>query len=203
MPILPRRNKGVREKLSPNTPPPLPVILSVVSLSVGFALSYPPLKTDSDYFTATKRGSAEMIQEVAQRPTTNAFLLSKATEAVLNAGMGDASKELVGILIDRFPRSLYGQLVKYERYSSTEVDRVKSLANLKEIDPIVALCFGPTPEARLRYEIERLPARQRYELARGWGLVGNKSTREVETFTWTQVSQSDLALKLSSYCGRG
>jgi len=58
--------KSKREKKSqrgsPNTPPPISVVSSATLLAIGFTLAFLPLKTDADFATAAKSGSAEKKQ---------------------------------------------------------------------------------------------------------------------------------------------
>ena len=185
-------------KRAPNTPPPLAVISSVIVFSVGFLASYPPLKTDADYLTATKKGSAELVLDVAGRPTANAFLLSRAVQASIVAGLTDSAREILEKLTQRFPRNLYGQLVKYESFTTSDYERSLILSNIREIDPFVAICYESSPTAKIRLIIERLPSAQSYDLARGWGLVPAEATRD--TFTWVEVSQEALTTKITSFC---
>jgi O-antigen ligase len=189
-----KRNRSSELKKSPNTPPPVAVLTSVIFLSIGFLASFLPLKTDADYLTATKTGSAELVLDIAKRPTANAFLLSKAAQAANGAGLKEASQQIVSILLDRFPRNVYAYLVQYEDFSASEAER----RILLEIDPLLAICYEPNPNVQLRSVIEGLTDDQGFELARGWGLVGEKS--RPDNFDWSAVNQDALAARLNSFC---
>jgi O-antigen ligase len=193
-----RITRSTQVKKTPNTPPPLAVLSSVVFLSIGFLAAYLPLKTDADYLTATKTGSAELVLEIAKRPTANAFLLSKAAQAASSAGLKEASQQIIERLTERFPRNLYGTLVQYEEFSDSEAERSLTMTKVKQIDPFVAICFESSPNVRFRSMIEGLTSAQSYDLARGWGLVGANSSRS--SFNWNSVAQDDLNAKLESFC---
>jgi O-antigen ligase len=186
------------KKRVPNTPPPHAVISSVVVLAIGFLAAYPPLKTDSDYLTATKNGSAEKVLEIAQRPTANAFILSRSAQAALSAGLNDPAKRLVSRLTERFPRNLYGQLVQYETFSTSDEERKRIMGEIAKIDPFVAICYEPNATSRIKSIIEGLTSGQSYDLARGWGLLSGGSSRV--NFAWNIVSQEALNAKLASLC---
>jgi hypothetical protein len=193
-----KRNRSSELKKSPNTPPPVAVLTSVIFLSIGFLASFLPLKTDADYLTATKTGSAELVLDIAKRPTANAFLLSKAAQAANGAGLKEASQQIVSILLDRFPRNVYAYLVQYEDFSASEAERRILLTKVREIDPLLAICYEPNPNVQLRSVIEGLTDDQGFELARGWGLVGEKS--RPDNFDWSAVNQDALAARLNSFC---
>ena len=183
---------------APNTPPPLAVISSVIVLSVGFLAAYPPLKTDADYLTATKKGSAELVLDVAGRRTTNAFLLSRAVEAAFSAGLTDSAKQILDTLSERFPRNLYSHLVRYENFTNSDSERLLILSKIKAIDPYVAICYEPNPNAIFRKILEGLNPAQSYELARGWGLV--TADLKPDKLLWREVSQEALNAKIASFC---
>lgn len=194
------RKRSLLPKKSPNTPPPLAVMTSVISLSIGFTLAYLPLKTDADYLAATKAGSAQLVVDVANRSTVNAFLLSKAAGSASSAGLTDLTREIVRKLNERFPRNLYGRLFQYESFSETEEKKKIVFAEIRKIDPYLAICYEPNAQLRFRSVIQGLTSPQKYELARGWGLIDPNKERDVKSFDWAQVSQPDLLAKLDSFC---
>jgi hypothetical protein len=98
------RNRSKLTNKGPNTPPALAVMASVLTLSIGFILAYPPLKTDADYLAATKSGSAQLVADVSNRATANAFILSQAAGSASSAGLTDLTREIVSKLNERFPR---------------------------------------------------------------------------------------------------
>jgi len=192
--------RNAEPKKIPNTPPPLAVVTSVMTLSIGFVLAFPPLKTDADFLMATKTGSAQLVTEVSNRSTANAFILSRAAGSANSAGLTDLTRDIISKLNNRFPRNLYGRLVQFESYSETEEKKGLVLEEIEDIDPYVAICYEPNAESRFLSIIQSLTSSQKYELARGWGLIGPNTGREAQSFDWAQVSQSDLLAKLGSFC---
>jgi O-antigen ligase len=195
------RNRSKLTNKGPNTPPALAVMASVLTLSIGFILAYPPLKTDADYLAATKSGSAQLVADVSNRATANAFILSQAAGSASSAGLTDLTREIVSKLNERFPRNLYGRLFQYERFSETEEKKKIVFQEIVKIDPYLAICYEPNPQSRFRSIIQSLPSYQKYELARGWGLTGSDTEQDVNSFDWARVSQPDLLAKLDSFCG--
>jgi hypothetical protein len=124
--------------------------------------------------------------------------LSKAAQAANGAGLKEASQQIVSILLDRFPRNVYAYLVQYEDFSASEAERRILLTKVREIDPLLAICYEPNPNVQLRSVIEGLTDDQGFELARGWGLVGEKS--RPDNFDWSAVNQDALAARLNSFC---
>lgn len=190
----------VTQKKVPNTPPPLAVISSVVTLAIGFLLAYPPLKTDADFLTATKSGSAPLVIDVSKRSSANAFILSRAATSANSAGLKNEAREIIAKLIERFPRNLYGQLAQYENFAQSDSERNSILERVREIDPYVALCYEPNFESTFLGIIQNLPTSQSYELARGWGLLNVNSMSNPGSFNWSQVPQNDLSAKIASLC---
>jgi len=192
---------AVTSKGSPNTPPALAVISSSIALITGFTLAFLPLKTDMDFFRATRQGSTELMLKVTAMPTSNTFMLSRASSAALQAGFKDVYRLLAERLVSRFPRSLYGWMTIYENPSSFSTLSSGAFEKIRLIDPYVSFCYLPNSSDAFRKELESLPPIERYKLARGWGLVEPLKASEVQDFSFDSVPPAALATKLLSICG--
>jgi O-antigen ligase len=185
----------------PNTPPALAVITSSTALIAGFALAFLPFKTDLDYLRATNEGSAASMLKISAMPSSNTFMLTKASSSALQAGLNDVARTITEQLVSRFPRSIYGWLVIYENASIFGPLSSGAFKNIKAIDPYVSICYLPNPSDAFRIELETLPSTEKYKLARGWGLVEQLQETEIRGFSFDSVSAEGLASKLFSFCG--
>jgi len=189
------------KKGSPNTPPPLPVISSVVLFAVGFAFSFMPFKADSDFAKATKSGSAELLTKVRSMAATNAFILAKSSADALNSNLPDLSREISNDLISKYPRNISGWTLIMSNQSYSIAERERALKAISEIDPYLHKCYLPNAVANFKGELDLLSPREKYKLARGWGLTPPLSQSLQETFSFQQIPSEDLERKLASLCG--
>jgi len=187
-------------KKGPNTPPPLAVICSLLTLALGLLMSIPPLKTDADYLQATKTGNAGLFLEVSTRPSANAFLLSRSASSLNSGGLKNETKQVIDTLTRRFPRNIFARTVQLESFSETAESRIKAIGAIREIDPILGLCYESNPSAKIRSLLEGIPSSQKYDLARGWGLLPTGTKFANGGLDWSMVDQSSLTSKISSFC---
>jgi len=189
------------KKATPNTPPAIAVISSALLLSLGFSLSFLPLKTDADFFSAQKTGIAEKFLEITARPTANTFMLSRATSGVVEANLVDPANVLIGRFTSRFPRNIYGQLAKRESAAFSEYEREEAAKRIREIDPFFGYCFDQDPSSRFRSILLSLPSHEAFRLAKGWGLLPNNGLISPRNFSWNRLNPQLLQEKLQSFCG--
>lgn len=185
---------------APNTPPAKAVLASATLLATAFVFSFLPLKTDADFFSATKIGSAEKFLELTSRPTANTFMLARAAAGAVQAGLNEPAKVIIDRLSKRFPRNTYGQLIKIEGSFFSESEKTNALKQLRSIDPYLAICYSVEPSLEFSNLLASLPAHEAYRLARGWGLTNKEGVESPTSFSWSQVDQEALRAKLSSFC---
>jgi O-antigen ligase len=191
-----RLNRGL-----PNTPPPLPLIVSTASLAIGFILAFLPFKTDIDFMQATNQGSAQDMLRISNRPTANTFMLTKASSAAFQAELTDVGTAITERLVTRFPRNIYGWMVIYEKSNFFGKKTDGAFQQISLIDPYVSICYLPNSALSFRAKLNSLPPMEKYKLARGWGMVGALTSAEVNSFSWELVAQDLLEAKISSFCG--
>jgi len=193
-----QKNVKVTQR-TPNSPPPLPVLISIVSMSVGFAAAFIPLKVDADYLTASKIGSAELLIKVSNNSATNSFLMSRAASVTADSGLKSESKAIVEKLAARFPRNLYGQQALFLS-SESEIEKSQILERIEKIDPLVAVCYYPDYDQRFLSLLSKLPPPKQFELARGWGLVSELSASHRNSFSLGEIPPDDLRAKVITFC---
>jgi O-antigen ligase len=197
-----KANKAKIAKQSTNLlpPPPIAVLTSFALFSIGFSLAFLPLRADASYMDASRKGAAESLLEYSRNPAVNAFLLSRSLEISHNSGLQSVSDELLGTLLSKFPRNLYGQLLTIERPNSSAAEREAAKAKVIEIDPYLALCFDSNPVARHLQELSKLQPETAYDLAKGWGLVSADSSLNPKVFRWNSLDSMDLQSRLTIFC---
>lgn len=197
--------KSKREKKSqrgsPNTPPPIAVVSSAALLAIGFTLAFLPLKTDADFATAAKSGSAEKLLEITSRPNINTFFLAKAASDSVQSNLPDIGKSISTRLTTNFPRTLIGHLITYDNPASSPSERDAALAAITQIDPLVAFCYSADSAVLFQKALDELPSVEKYKLARGWGFVGQLPQDEAEKYSFEKVPSEQLLIKIRSFCG--
>jgi hypothetical protein len=197
--------KSKREKKSqrgsPNTPPPISVVSSATLLAIGFTLAFLPLKTDADFATAAKSGSAEKLLEITSRPNINTFFLAKAASDSVQSNLPDIGKSITTRLTTNFPRTLIGHLITYDNPASSPSERDAALAAITRIDPFVAFCYSADSAVLFRRALDELSSVEKYKLARGWGFSGQLPQDEAEEYSFEKVPSDELLIKIRSFCG--
>lgn len=189
-----------RTAKTPNTPPPLSVLASFAIGFLGFALSYMPLKADSDFFKATRTGSAETLLKYANHRATNAFLLSRSLESSTKSGLSDISSPILERLVNRHPRNLFGQLTIIENPNSSPISRQLATQRVKQIDPYLANCLEENPIELNLQALNILTPEQKLELAQGWGLVAHGQDFDPRLFDWSLLDSAAFRNKIDSFC---
>jgi len=186
---------------SPNTPPPISVVSSVALLALGFILAFLPLKTDADFATAAKSGSAEKLLEITSRPTANTFFLARAASDSVQSNLPDIGKSITTRLTTSFPRTLMGHLLTYDNPASSQSERDAALAAITQIDSLVAFCYSADSVVQFRRVLDELPPVEKYKLSLGWGLVGQLPKDETQRYSFARVPSDQLLIKIRSFCG--
>jgi O-antigen ligase len=186
---------------SPNTPPPISVVSSATLLAIGFTLAFLPLKTDADFATAAKSGSAEKLLEITSRPNINTFFLAKAASDSVQSNLPDIGKSITTRLTTNFPRTLIGHLITYDNPASSPSERDAALEAITRIDPFVAFCYSADSAVLFRRALDGLSSVEKYKLARGWGFSGQLPQDEAEEYSFEKVPSDELLIKIRSFCG--
>jgi hypothetical protein len=169
-------------------------------LIIGFLLAFLPLRADVNYMDASRKGAAESFLEYSRNPAVNAFLLSRSLEIANKSGLQQVSDELLGTLLSKYPRNLYGQLLTIESPNSSAAEREAAKAKVREIDPYLAFCFDSNPVARHLQELSKLQPETAYNLAKGWGLVSALSSLNPKEFRWNSIDATNLQNRLTIFC---
>lgn len=191
---------GKKQRISPNTPPPLSVVSSVTLLAIGFTLAFIPLKTDADFARASKLGSAQLLVEATMSVSSNTFMLQKSSLDAFQSNLPDIAKSINDNLKSRFPRNIGGWISTYENSSYTPMERSQALDVISELDPYLALCYIREPELAFRERLDALPPIEKYRLALGWGLTKELSNREAGVFSFFRLPSDALLSRINSFC---
>lgn len=185
---------------TPNTPPALAVISSSVSLIIGSYAAFIPFKVDMDFYSASRKGSLDLMIESTKGFASNAFLLSQANESALRNNFPDQARVLNDRLVNKFPRNIYAWQTRLNLPGLTETDREMAVRKIKELDPYLGLCLEENPVAKIERVIFSLPSAQQFELAKNWGFV-NEGQVERMNFQLGSFKHEEIIVKLRSFCG--
>jgi hypothetical protein len=195
-----KKAKNSKQRIDLIPPPPIAVLSSFGLLIIGFLLAFLPLRADVNYMDASRKGAAESFLEYSRNPAVNAFLLSRSLEIANKSGLQQVSDELLGTLLSKYPRNLYGQLLTIESPNSSAAEREAAKAKVREIDPYLAFCFDSNPVARHLQELSKLQPETAYNLAKGWGLVSALSSLNPKEFRWNSIDATNLQNRLTIFC---
>jgi hypothetical protein len=117
-----------------------------------------------------------------------------------SGGLKKETEQVVQLLTTRFPRNIFARTVQYESFSDTAEEKAKVVNILKDIDPILGLCYESDAPEGIRRLLEGLQSSQKYELARGWGVLPSGRSTSGENFQWSQVDQVTLTAKIAAFC---
>ena len=193
------KKKKMTSSKSPNTPPPQAVLFSVLTLAIGFALSFTPLKIDMDFRKAYANRNADKIIEVTSNSATNSFLLSQGLNVLLSNNLTTQAKILNDRITSRYPRNLYGWNSRLNLPGVSAEEQALALGKVKKLDPASALCLEPNFETVIRSRLTALPPNKQFELAKGWGMLPER-TQNANSFSLTDIEAGSLDTKIKSFC---
>lgn len=189
-----------KQKKVPNTPPPLAVICSAIGLSIGFFISFLPMKTDMDFRSGLNQGKLEIMMKSTSGFATNAFLLAQANQAALKNGFQDQARVLNDRLTSKFPRYIYGWQSRLNLSNLTNNEREQALEQIQLLDPYLGLCGRSDWKDEIVRILQSIPSNMQYELSRGWGLTKPTDYVSSENFAFSSLPLSVFQEKVATFC---
>ena len=126
-----RKAKNKKSSTLPASSGALALLFGVV----GFALAYIPFNADAKFKSATIKADLNLLMKSVDLPGATSWHLSQTLGSAITNNFPDQSKVLVGKMLSRYPRDVYGWKMLYYVTSSTPEEKQRAIAKLAQLDP--------------------------------------------------------------------
>ena len=159
-------------------------LVAFVGFSIGFLITFLPLKVDADYRKFANAGDLLKMMETVSRAPSSAVLIGQTQIAATRSSYHTQAKELNDLLISKFPRDFFGWQSRAVMDSVSDQEKTLARLKIKELDPFF-YCFEPNASQRIKSSLSSLPSRSQWELAKFW--------------QWSSAGQMPLNFKLEEF----
>lgn len=168
LPDLKLRNR--KKGTTKNQLTPLPAVLGFVGMILGFSMAAIPAYADMQYQTGNAKLNLTLLMEASKLPGSTAIHLGKTLEIANENKFFFQAKAINELLIQRFPREIYGWTVRRTLDNPSQDIFNAASAQLEKLDPFAAICLKPDAQTNFLQLFQKLSPKDQREIVRYWGL---------------------------------
>ena len=93
------------------------------------------MKADADFRSARQKGDLNKLLLSAKELGASAFHISNVISIAVDNNFPDQARELDMVLLDKYPRDIYGWRIRYALINSSIDEKKEAVKMIQELDP--------------------------------------------------------------------